>query len=116
MNRWAKWLLICVVNGLALSQSLKGTEFKPWFGTVAEVEGRLNVYMEQFKTLNTGHGQQKYQAQNAFVLLDASIAPLEPYSLEIEVLTAATRHRTYGFDTALLTGRYRFLNDIVDDS
>lgn len=37
------------------------------------------------------------------------------YAAELEVVTAHSRHRGFGMDSVVLTGRYRLLNDIVAD-
>ncbi len=107
---------------------LSATEFSPWFGPVLEIEGRVNCLVEQYSAIDgrvrspygyfpvdEHHVKDIQSACNVFVDVSASLAPTEEWSAEIEAVAADTRHRSFGMDSLLLTGRYRWLNDIVGD-
>ncbi len=101
-----------MVCGFATMDAL---ELRPWFGTVLEIEGRAESYLEVYHSLNGEHGDRDRPACDVFVDFSASLAPTENWSVEVEALTGDTRHRSFGMDSVLLTGRYLWLNDIIGD-
>ena len=104
------------------------TELSPWFGPVLEIEGRANCLVEQYSSINgrtrnpfgdfpldKKHIRKIQSAWNVFVDVSASLAPTEEWSAEVEAVVADTHHRSFGMDSVLFTGRYRWLNDIVGE-
>lgn len=94
---------------------LSATELRPWFGLVAELETRETVICEVYDSIETDAHIHKHMSYNGFLDLSVSLAPLEQWSGELELVMADTHHRSFGMDSLLFTGRYRWLNDIVDD-
>lgn len=107
-----KWLAVFL---LFLISSLAATEFIPWLSPVYVVEGRTTAWYEGYPSVDARHGGRRYSASNGFLDLSASIATREDWAVELEAIAAVTRHRSFGMDSLLLTGRYFLLNDVIGD-
>lgn len=107
--------LLILTSFLCLHIGLEATERSPWFGKVYEVETQIQATVETYRSINTKNGTWHRPSCDAFFDLSASTVRPEGIALEFEAITAVTRHRNYGFDSLLLTGRYPFMNDVVGD-
>jgi len=95
--------------------NLHSTEFKPWFGEVLVVETNVTGFFEYYPSIASSHGNRHQSTSDGFLELEASIAYDETIAFELEVVAGGYPRNRYGFDSITLTGRERFLNDIVDD-
>jgi len=96
-------------------QHVDATEFMPWLGDPYVIEGRADLIVEAYESLNGKHGKSHRPACDFFLDAGASFTPDGEWSAELEAVLADTRHRSFGFDSLLLTGRHLFFNDIVGD-
>jgi len=113
-----KWRLLATSLFLAcVGGMLSATELAPWFGKTLEIEGRATTRVQCYNLLDTKSGSKKHPACDVFVDLSAATAVdlIVNVSAELEAVLAATRHRSFGFDSFLFTGRYLWLNDVIGD-
>ena len=95
---------------------LYSTDYKPWYGRVLELDTTLDVTLQEFSSVNTPEKNVHRNEFDAFINLDTSLTVWEGIAAELEIIAAATKQHNFGMDAIRLTGRYRFLNDIVADS
>ena len=90
-------------------------ELKPWFDPMFELQSRVATIGQLYTFVDTKEGLKKHPAGNFFLDLEFYSTLWQNWSVEVEAVTAATRHRTFGPDTLSLTGRYLWLDDVVGD-
>lgn len=95
------------------------TEYQPWLGPSFLPEGRFSSIYQGFNEIDRNGYAKHYSGNDYFMNLSLSLA-LDaqitwPISVEIETLLARTHHRSFGFDSFKLTGRYQWLDDILGE-
>lgn len=95
--------------------SLGALELKPWFDPMVELQNRTSVIAQLYNAIDTKEGLEKHPAGNFFLDYELYTTLLQNWSVEIEAIGAATRQRSFGFDSVSLTGRYLWLDDVVGD-
>jgi hypothetical protein len=103
-----------VLAASAASLSLDATDFKPWFGPL-EIDGRITNTVQFYQSVDTKCGARYRSDCGNFTDFSLEGAVLDQFAVELEAVTAITRHRSFGLDSLRLTGRYLWMNDIVDD-
>lgn len=105
-------LLLIAVFGHTTMYSI---EFSPWYGELLELDTSETTRVEYYqKFATTKHS--KYQSHcDSFFKFDAAMVPVEEWAIELGTITALTRHRSFEWDSILLTGRTQWTNDIVGD-
>ncbi len=82
---------------------LFATDFAPWYGNDLEFHPRETYIF------------QKYCNNTNNILISGLEGSYDVYQIDAELNLSHTKARRFGFDDFHLTGRYRFLNDIVGD-
>ena len=100
---------------LAGCSSLLGLELKPWFTPSFELQSRTTLQTQLYQSIDTRCGTVKRPAGNFFLDLELYTTLWPNWSVELEARTAATRHRTFGWDSLSFTGRYLWMDDVVGD-
>jgi len=111
MRRFCSLLFL---TALYVAAPLAATDLKPWFGP-ARIEGHLSNTIQYYPSVDTKKGSSYRSDCDDFIDFSLAGAFLDRFAIELEAVTAVTRHRAFGFDSVLLTGRYLWMNDIVDD-
>jgi hypothetical protein len=106
------WMLLCLFFPLL---PLKALELKPWFTPMFELQGRATTLGQLYYSVDTKEGKIKYPAGSFFLDLELFTTLLQQWSVEFEAIAAQTRHRSFGFDSLSLTGRYLWMDDVVGD-
>ena len=99
---------------LLSSVGLAATEFSPWLGKDFEIETRAQCLYQSYHRVEGAEGPFKRHSNDYFYNFSAAFSALD-YSAEIETTIANTHHQHPACDNVRLTGRYRLLNDIVDE-
>lgn len=94
---------------------LVATDLKPWDGTIYSIDIHGSCLLQQFQRLDTKCGTIKRPEFDAFYELSVLTVPREKVTAEMELSASDTRHRLFGLNVFRLTGRYFWLNDVVDD-
>lgn len=110
--RWIK--TFGLLAALVIAIPLAATDLKPWFGPL-RLEGRITNIVQYYPSVDTKHGASYRSDCGDFTDYSLEAALLDMVAAQLEVVTAATRHRCFGLDSIKLTGRYLWLNDIVAD-
>lgn len=90
------------------------TDLKPWYARYLEIQPKATYLFQTYKTIDTGHGTIHQSSDDQFLHLSV-LGAYDRWCAEIETTFAATRHRSFGFCDARLTGRYQWLDDVVGD-
>lgn len=90
------------------------TEFAPWYTPSLVIDAKADYTYQHFCKVKANHHDWEYHAYDHFLHLSGALA-YDVYAGELEVVGAATKFRTFGFDCARLTGRYQMLNDVIGD-
>lgn len=111
---------------LFTSSICMATDLKPWFGNDYEAEIRVSVLYQNYHSIDTpdchhqrhrscGHHDNncKRSEDDTFTTLSVSY-PFKRYCGEFESTGAHTRHQSARIDNFRVTGRYQWLDDIVD--
>lgn len=99
---------------IMICHSLYATELFPWYGQELEIETRAACQLQAYQSVSTGHHSTGHSACDLFFDMSA-ISSYNDFAGELEVVTSDTRYRSFGMDCIKLTGRYRWMNDIVAD-
>ena len=94
---------------------LTSLELKPWFTPMFELQSRATAMGQFYHSIQTKEGRRHKPAGNFFLDLELFTTLLQQWSVEIEAIAAQTRHRSFGFDSLSLTGRYLWLDDVIGD-
>lgn len=105
---------IFFIVALFVFTKASATELQPWFGPPFVIEGRADTIVEYYSSLATEHGTVDRSTWAGYLDLSASLAIMDNWSAELEAIVADSHH-SFHFDSVLLTGRYRWTNDIVGD-
>lgn len=100
---------------LSISSALTALELKPWFSPMFEPQARAEPRFQFFRFVDTERGFKKYSSTDYFLDLELYSTLWQNWSVELEGMLAATRHRSFGFDSLSLTGRYLWWDDVVGD-
>lgn len=100
---------------LLLPLSLFSIELNPWFGKPFELETRFTYLLQNFRSVDTTCCKQHFPSNNSFYQLGAELPVLQEYDLQLEVTAFNTRQHNFCFNDMSLTGRYKWMNDIVGD-
>lgn len=93
---------------------LAATEYAPWYDPALRINLRTTYEFQSFSKVATSQNCKHYNSHDSF--FDTGISGnYDVYALEIEAVTAATRHRNFGWDNVRLTGRYQFTDDNLGD-
>lgn len=103
-----------VVWLILLPAWLCGTELKPWYDREFEIQTRGSALFQFYPYVHTPCKNFHWHGRDGFYSLSASLAAFE-YSAELEFVVADTEKQHLDVDAVRLTGRYRFLDDIVGD-
>jgi hypothetical protein len=88
---------------LILPTVLSAADLAPWSGVDLELHPRIvNVV-------------QTYPSHTNYFLGMGLEASYDVWQLDVEVNSAITKHRGYSFDDFRLTGRYRWMDDVIGD-
>lgn len=94
---------------------LKATDLAPWYDPTLELHWKNSYVLQSFDAVNTPHTPRGYRS-NASFFTTSLAGNYELYAGEIEAVTAASRHRTYGWDNFRMTLRYQLFNDDIGDA
>lgn len=100
---------------LLLPLTLLATDFNPFYPPMLYIDLKADYIYQNFQKLQTDHRRVSYNSNDHFLHL-AGAFNYDVFSGEAEITGADTRHRTFGFDEARLTGRYQILSDYIDDT
>ena len=101
------WLILSPLMGFA-------TDLKPWYDRYLEIQPKATYIFQSYSKIKTGEGTLHRSSNDHFLNFSVSGA-YDRWSAELETTFAATRHRSFGFCDARLTGRYQWLDDVVGD-
>lgn len=108
--------IICGLLVVAIWPSLcLSTEKKPWLGNSFEFEFRPSVAVDHYTRIDTKHGTVKKNSYSTLMNLSLSMAILDSFSAEFELLTAKTPQQAFIPSDFRATGRYWWLDDIMGD-
>lgn len=105
-----KQLLFCFLFPMLLG----ATELTPWLERDLELQPRVTWLHQKFSKIYTPHRTFRRSANDSFYTLSMEVTGLD-YGVEVEVSVAHTQHQRNDCDNFRLTGRYRWLNDILGD-
>lgn len=103
-----------IIGCLIATASLAATDYRPWFGNTLEIETCAACQLQGYRKVSTGEGTKHHPAIDLFFDLSAATS-FDFLAAELEAVATDTRYRRFGMDCIKLTGRYRWLNDIVGD-
>jgi hypothetical protein len=92
---------------------MHATELKPWYGNSLVLESRSKVLYQQFNKLATTH-DRKYVSNDVFLTESLNVY-LAQYAAEVEMTLAKTHKQHFNIDCLRLTGRYQFMDTVIDD-
>lgn len=102
---------LCVLLILFVNLT-EATQLRPWLGPDLLPILTANYTLQQYHWVRVSNHAVEDPSVDHFVSGGGSIA-YSPYSLEIEVDTAATSANSYGWEDVRITGRYLLMNDIT---
>lgn len=105
----------CTALLALLASAVHATDYKPWYGRVLQLETQADVCFQMFDHVDSHHSSGSRKEFDTFIDLGASMALWEDMAAELEVIALQSRNQSFGMDAIRLTGRYRWLNDIVGD-
>lgn len=113
-------ILIFVLNVFNHAYAI---DYKPWYGRVYEIDTAVDIRFQLFDRVDSHqsshhdllHVSNKRKELDTFIALNAGTALDQDRAVELEVIGLQSRKQSFGMDAVRLSGRYRFLNDIVGD-
>ncbi len=103
--------LLC---SLLLSFSCSATQLAPWFESCLELYPYASYQLQQYDTVQTKFGSVPRGTVDHFLRLGI-YSFYEVYAAELETAFAQTKSNPFGFESAKLTLRYRWSDDLVGD-
>lgn len=94
--------------------SLCATELLPWYGQALEIETRGAFQLQAYNTISSENHSVRCPASDLFFDLSAG-SSFNDIAGELEAIATDSRYTRFGMDCIKLTGRYRWLNDIIAD-
>lgn len=110
-----KRLILASLLAISFPLTVCATQLKPWFGNVFEFEARATYFAQNFENMDTGLGPQYYNSNDNFGALSLATNIWGNWNVELEVVAGETRAHSFNFDSALLTGRFLVLDDVIGD-
>lgn len=107
--------LLCLAISFFSSTLAFSVEYQPWFSKDFELEAKASFLYQAFHSLETSNGNRHYHSHDRFTTLSLATTALNFAHLEIDLAAADTRHRSFGYDHASMTGSYLIMDDIIDD-
>ncbi len=107
LKRWL--VLLCLIPII-----INATELMPWPDEDFEFQPRLTGLYQTYRSIAKSHGYIHKPSYDRFYTLSVGMSAFD-WSGEIETVFADTPRQRGTCDCVRLTGRYRWLNDIVDD-
>lgn len=95
-------------SGLATNEA-------PWFGNVWEMEWTTGYKYYHADTVSTPTGSFDNTADNHSLTNSLALAPWPNWNVETELYLTHTNQVIFGYEAALITGRYQWLDDITGD-
>lgn len=95
--------------------SVFATDFNPFFPPQLYIDAKADYLYQNFQKVQKEHKRKSYSSNDHFLHLSGSFN-YDVYAGEAEITGAATRHRSFGYDEARLTGRYQILSDWISDT
>lgn len=100
---------------LCFFSSLAATDLKPWFGNEYETEIRVRGLYQGYHRADTVCPRcYKCGNNDMFTTLSAAY-PFRRYCGEFEATTAFTHHQNGRWDNFRITGRYQWLDELLED-
>ncbi|NGX57469.1 MAG: hypothetical protein K940chlam3_00361 [Chlamydiae bacterium] len=93
----------------------EATHFRPWLGPDLQPIATGKYTVQKYEWVDIDNHATRFCSFDNFVNLGAYI-PYAPYSLEIEVNTASTTTNAYGWNDAIVTGRYQLMDDVSGEN
>lgn len=111
------YLLFCgaIFWLFSLASPLLGTQYKPWFGKVHQVEARVTGTFEHYDEFIHSWILEQIKSHNSLTTLSLNVTPYERWNAEIEMCFVRSFMRTFCFDSLKATGRYLIFNDLRGD-
>jgi hypothetical protein len=106
---------IAILLFMLVVTSLAATELRPWHGRLYDIDIRGKAALQQFQWIDTHCGKVQRPECDGFYTVSVLGVPEEMVTIEAELSALDSRHRLFGLQAFRLTGRYFWLNDIVDD-
>lgn len=94
---------------------LMATDLQPWHVRKYDIQVRGSATLQQFQWVDTKCGKVQRPECDGFYNIGVLTVPEETIAVEGELAALDSRHRLFGMQAFCLTGRYFWLNDIVDD-
>lgn len=110
MKRLSLFLLF-----IAVQSSLCGMEDAPWFRRYLLPYVTAGVNYQTYEKIAVDSHPQDHWGSGFEEYLSLYLSPLSQWCVEIEAITVDDRDRSFGFDSAKITGRYLVLSDIEGD-
>lgn len=107
-------LNLYIVTCVLFCRVLCATELLPWYGQDLEIETRAISQMQAYRLVSEGHRTIPHSGCDLFFEVSAGTS-FNDLAAELEVIASDSRYRHFGMDCLKLTGRYRWLNDVVAD-
>lgn len=101
-------------SSLLFSSALCATDLRPWYGSTLEIEACAAAQLQAYRGIDSDGDSKRRPACDLFFDLSAATS-YDNLAAELEVIASDTRYQTFGMDSIKLTGRYRWLNDIVGE-
>ncbi len=105
---------IAVIICSLFAFQLQATELKPWSRSLYSIDLRGSCLLQQFDKLDTKCATLNRSELDGFYNFSA-LGVLEDSTVELEFLASNTCDRGFNTNALRLTGRYFWLNDVVDD-
>ncbi len=90
-------------------------ETKPWFGNVYECIFDASYTYSRYSKVQGAAVQLRSPSNDQRVALDLSIPPSEMWDVQAEIEFVNTPRQSWGYRSAAIQGRARWLNDICGD-
>lgn len=102
-------------SAFLLPMALFATDFNPFFPPQLYIDAKADYLFQNFQQVRKNGKKKDYHSNDHFLHLSGGLT-YDVYNGELEITAADTRHRSFGFDEARLTGRYQILSDFLNDN
>lgn len=99
---------------IVLPSYVFGTDLTPWLTRHYEIQASATELLQYYQTIQSPHKHIRNHTLDSFTTFGLELSAYD-YSTELETTVAHTHRQKAGCDNVRLTGRYRFMNDILGD-
>lgn len=96
--------------------ALSAVDLKPWFAEDLLPQGEVFYNYQAFNRIDSSQGNDSLYGYVHRLGFDGSLAILDTYALQAELLASASHVRSFNFEAGSLTGRLHLSNDILGDA